>query len=77
MVLVDLVRGLVRDDLQIVPRRNVVSRRVSAVGNDLGVESCLEIGLADEEGTLFGSLAEDIDSDAANEAMDRCASEVQ
>jgi putative transposase len=27
--------------------------------------------------TLFGSLAEDIDSDAVNEAMDRCSSEVQ
>lgn len=46
----DTFLSLVRDDLQLVVRHNVVSRRVPAVGDDLGVESCLEIGLANDEG---------------------------
>jgi hypothetical protein len=46
---VDLVWCLVRDDVEVVARRDVVSGCVPAVRDDLGIEASLEVGLVDEE----------------------------
>jgi len=46
---VDLIGSLVRDDVEVVARRNVVSGCVPAVRDNLGVEAGLEVGLVDEE----------------------------
>jgi len=47
---VDLAWSLVRDDVEIVARCDVVPGCVPAVRDDLGVKAGLEIGLVDEEG---------------------------
>ena len=49
MVGVDLVWSLVRDDVEVVTRCDVVSGCVPAVRDDLGFEASLKIGLVDEE----------------------------
>jgi len=46
---IDLVRSLVRDDVEILARRDVVSGCVPAACDDLGVEASLEVSLVDEE----------------------------
>ncbi len=49
MVGVDLVGSLVRDDVEVVTRCDVVSGCVPAVRDDLGIEAGLEVCLVDEE----------------------------
>lgn len=49
MVAVDFVGGIVRDDVEVVAGGDVVAGCVAAVGDDLGVEARLEVGLVDEE----------------------------
>jgi len=46
---VDLVGSLVRDDVEVVARCDVVSGCVPAVRDDLGIEAGLEVCLVDEE----------------------------
>ena len=46
---IDLVWSLVRDNVEVVARRDVVSGCVPAVCDDLGIEAGLEVCLVDEE----------------------------
>jgi hypothetical protein len=49
VVAVNLVGSLVRDDLQAVSGRNILSWWVAAVRDDLCIEASLEVSLFDEE----------------------------
>jgi hypothetical protein len=46
---VDLAGSLVRDDIEVFGRRDVVSGCIPAVSDDLGVEASLNVGLVDEK----------------------------
>jgi hypothetical protein len=46
---IDLVWSLVRDDVEVVNRRDVVSGCIAPIRDDLGIEAGLKICLVDEE----------------------------